>query len=389
VVVTGLFCSRALMSIGMIGLFLHALLSSDVVTHFKSFKKQPHLLFLTFYFLWMTCTYFWSEDKAYFSVRIQVLLPFLVLPFSFAAMQKLSTRVINYFWSYFLILITLGMMWSLLHYLPNKESYDIGYGQSHMIPTPFKNDHIRFSLAVVFSIFVALERFQKEANKWIKGLCSGFLLLSIVYLHILSSKTGLLLFYSISFVWIVRYLFSSRNRMVAFLLLVSMFVLPYIMYNTSTTFRNKIGYVRYSIEQMNNQTKQANISDEGRLISYSYAIKAIQKDPIFGVGLGDVFQKMSLLYDQNFPNQQVKVLLPHNQFLMAGMAGGIIAIGVLLALLFFVFALVRHHSFLVHSFFVSMLFAMMVEPLFETQYGSCMFLFFLLLLLQQEKGAHT
>jgi O-antigen ligase len=174
---------------------------------------------------------------------------------------------------------------------------------------------------------------------------------------------------------------STRKK--GLLIVPFLFALPIIMYVGSATFRNKIAYVNYSISQIQNANKEANISDEGRLISYSYALDCIKAHPWVGVGLGDIRQEMKTHYQQDFDNASVTVLLPHNQFLMLGMAIGLPGILYLLIMQLSLFRYVYRRDFLSLLFLGIMFLAMMVEPLYETQYGTCLFLFFLLLLLQQ------
>jgi O-antigen ligase len=115
-------------------------------------------------------------------------------------------------------------------------------------------------------------------------------------------------------------------------------------------------------------------------------LTSIRRHPWMGVGLGDVMNEMKVFYDRDFPGVQLKVLLPHNQFLMSGMAAGVGAIFLLVAILFFLWKKGRRGDLLFVAYWAIMLFAMMIEPLFETQYGTCMFLFFLLLLLHRQNN---
>ena len=136
---------------------------------------------------------------------------------------------------------------------------------------------------------------------------------------------------------------------------------------------------------MGNSDKETNISDEGRLISYNYALQIIRQHPLIGVGLGDVFDEMKQKYQIDFPGKNVEILLPHNQFLMAGVGIGIIGMIYLLLMQISIYKLVKKSDFLYLSFCIITFFAMMIEPLYETQYGTCIFLFFLLLLMKRSK----
>jgi len=76
-------------------------------------------------------------------------------------------------------------------------------------------------------------------------------------------------------------------------------------------------------------------------------------------------------------------LLPHNQFLMNGMAIGLLGILYLASLQIAILRQCFKRDFLSFLFWCIFFLALLIEPLYETQYGTCMFLFFLLLLLQR------
>ena len=383
IIVLGLFLSRALMSIGMMMLFGNAIINQKFIPKLKSFFTQPHLILLTVYFFLLLISFAWSEDISYFKERIQIMLPFLILPFAFHTMNKLDLRWYDWLFVLFIVLLLSGISWSLWQYFMRKEMYDAGYSFSQVIPTPFKNDHIRFSLAVVLGIFLSVDLWLRHHNTISRILLTIFILYAVIYLHILSVKTGIFVFYINSFLFLLKIIFQKKYRKAGTFYLVVLIALPFIMYLVSPSFRNKISYVQYSIDQIKNDSKEPNISDEGRIISYKYALECIAKYPLYGVGLGDVFNQMKIYYKRDFQNKEIIVLLPHNQFLMTGMALGIFGIVYLLWIQIALFRLSFKHDFLYFSFWFMMFLTMLIEPLYETQYGTCMFLFFLLLLLQR------
>ena len=164
-------------------------------------------------------------------------------------------------------------------------------------------------------------------------------------------------------------------------LLLLLISIPLFMYTTSVSLQHKIGYMVYSWHEIMTPRKDLQISDEGRLLTDHYALRGLAAHPWTGVGLGDVKPYMMQQILKDFPDYKGDVMLPHNQFLMAGLAGGM---GMMLyVLLMTIICLIRARRTWISFVFCSiMVLAMLVEPLFETQYGTCIFLFFLLLLLQ-------
>jgi len=384
-VIVGMYISRAMMSIGMMILLANAIINAHLGANLKRFMTKTHLLLITGYFLLLSLSFFWSADKVYFNERFQIMIPFLILPFSFFSVSRWGMKWYDILILLFIILNLGGIAWSMGQYLQQKDAYDIGYGFSKLIPTPFKNDHIRFSIAVVMSICFCVDLFSRQKNLWAKIGLVVVVLIDVLYIHILAAKTGILSFYLVTLLFIIYMLFSLEYKKMGIIILFISLTLPFIMYALFPSFKNKIGYIRYTIDQLGNTERQANVSDEGRLISYEYAIESIRKNPWKGVGLGDVYHEMALRYENEFKGQSAKVLLPHNQFLMVGMAVGVFGIIYLLLMLFFILKIVRKNDFLYFSFCLLMLLTIMIEPLFETQYGTCIFLFFLLFLMKRSK----
>jgi O-antigen ligase len=358
----------------------NALINLDVKKYWHSFINDKHALLLTGIFIIYFITYFWSTDKSYWALRTQVVSPFFILPFAFKSICKWELKHYNSILIIFISLTLGGICWSLFSYLHNKEMYDVGYGFSKVLPTPFKSDHIRFSIAVVLccSFLIALWGFSKQL--YLKILLLLVFAICAIYIHILAVKTGLLAFYLLLIFEFLKYAFSKRsikNKLILFILFISF---PILMYQLSDTLKMKIHYIQYSILEIKNNTTNTHISDNGRLTSYNYAIDIIKKKPILGVGFGDIMHEMKQYYK---PNDNI--ILPHNQFLMLGTSAGILAMLFLVFLILYQlkFATTRNPLFI--HFWLIMLLAFMVEPMLETQYGTCLYLFFLLLILKRNE----
>lgn len=383
-VLVGMYLSRAMMSIGMMVLIGNALINHQVVSYWKSFRRQPHLLILSLYFLYAALSVFWSTDKPYYLQRMQVLLPFLTLPFAFISIGKWENKWVHLLLLLFVVLNVGGIGWSLIQYYSDKQAFDAGYHYSHQIPTPFKRDHIRFSLSVVMSILFCIRLIKHARQVGYKMMLAMIIILDVLYLHILSVKSGLIAFYIVAALQIGYALWHQSTRRWGALAVCGLIILPLVMYYTSVTFRTKIGYVLYSIQQIQNDKKEVNISDEGRLISYGYALELIREHPVTGVGYGDVFEEMRRKFDRDFGVGKIYPLIPHNQFLMSSVALGLPG-GILILLIFvLLWRQVRKQDFVFACFMTLMTFACVIEAFFENQYGVCLFLFFLLLLIQRK-----
>src|SRR5688572_19811306 len=86
---TGLFVSRALLSVSMIFFLLLTCFHSRAGGQFKNFLREPFLVGLTLLFLIPLLTWFWSEDKEIWWRFIRIKLPLLLLPLAFAGSWQL------------------------------------------------------------------------------------------------------------------------------------------------------------------------------------------------------------------------------------------------------------------------------------------------------------
>lgn len=126
--------------------------------------------------------------------------------------------------------------------------------------------------------------------------------------------------------------------------------------------------------------KEANYSTIGQRLEYwRTAVHAFKKNPVLGVGTGDVNEAMNIAYQERQTKLKPELRFrAHNQYLSFGVAFGIIG------LLFFVFVLIaapiaakayRYKTFLV--FYAIALLSMLTEDTIETQAGVTFFTFFM------------
>jgi O-antigen ligase len=364
---------------GMMLLVAAAVMQPNLKSNWINFIREKSSLFLLLYVLSLWISIFWTTDFTYFIQRSVIYLPLAVLPFSFFSFRnELKPEQRKLLWLFFLLLVFLGNMFSTTNYLLHKENYDLAYGFSKVIPTPFKNDHIRYSMAVICAIPIGLFLHNQLTSKWMRVMNVVNIVFNIVFLHILSAKTGLVGLYLIGFLFLAHVLYQSKTRKWGIILLAGMALTPILAYQVSSSFRIRLSYLRYSFHEMRNSSQQAQVSDEGRLISYQYALEELRKNPWFGVGLGDVYRVMDDKFHRDFPTRTEEPLLPHNQFLMAWLAAGILPLLFLMGAQGY-FGWKSFRSGVIYfALFTVMFIGMTVDSLFETQYGTCIFCFIIL-----------
>ncbi len=383
VFIIGLLVGRAMMSMGMIALLASALLSLDLKETFQSLLKNKSAVLLTSVFLLFALTFFWSENTSYFFSRLQLMLPFLVMPFAFQSI-KWSAKYFDYLFMLLIAIVVLGSIWSLVQYVTNMEAINASYGLSKSMPTPFSKDHIRFGVAVVVGISFCFQLIKKNNSKGLWMVVAAFL---IVYLHILASKTALLALYLIILFEIVQLILKKKKVFFGLSILLVLVISPVFFFYTSNTFRAKMYYTQYAFKEMMNAKVQTNVSDEGRIVSYQTTLSILRDNWWLGVGLGDGQDEIKQVYiERGIPTE--KILYPHNQFLYVALISGVLGfLYFLFVTLGVVFSSYKKSDWL-SSFLLIFLVPLFVEAFFNTQYGVAIFLFFFLLL-ERKSSVHA
>jgi O-antigen ligase len=201
-----------------------------------------------------------------------------------------------------------------------------------------------------------------------------------VYLHILAAKTGLLVFYVLLTCILARTMFYKP--LVGLMLLLLVAGSATLAYQYIPTLRARIDYTVYSYSLYFKGERNADYSDQGRMISYDVGSHIIRQNPLLGVGAGDMIYEMGRGYRKMYPSvREDQYLIPHNQFMIIALAAGLPAM--LAFLVWLVMPLFQIKSGRAGFYFVT-IWLMLLVPLFtypalEVQFGIFVFLLFLLL----------
>ena len=349
----------------------------------KIFKRPssknlfPFTGFLLF-FLWIIVSVLWSGGQyaAWFS-DVQSKLTILGAAVIFSLLPDFSNRDILRLHQIFSGAVFIGLLLVLCVYIPGYEDITLRIGRGRPIPTPI--DHVRFSLMVSYACLSFAVFFIEGKRAGLGPKEKGFMLagsiLFFAFCHLLAVRTGLMLLYLGLFGLIVFYIFKRKKFLLGTLILVLLGIIPVIAYYTVESFRNKVYYTKYDIEQMlSNDGK--NKSDGDRVRSIQEGISVWKKHPLLGTGAGEYKSEMTAYHFEHAPG--TKNLLPHNQYVRAGMAYG--WIGLILLLSGFGIILARRESwfnFLLLLICLLLFISLLVESNLDRYYALAFFMLFL------------
>ncbi len=316
IALTGIFFSRAMISIGMIGIVLLYFLNEGWKFNPLKQKGGKVLLFLAPILFIYLIGGLWTEDYAYWLERIQVKIPLLFLPLGFMAMQEVvNRRSVDLLVLLFISLCTATAIGSFVYYLMHYKEITESYKHAKTIPTII--EHIRYSLLLSIACFAAVQAYTSStilSTPLQKRLVAGMGIFIFIFIHILSIRSGLLALYATGLVWLFIKVLESGNKKLLWLIpIVCAFLVS--MYFFVPSLHNKVDYMVRDVSRFVTGKSVNNYSDGNRLLSMKIGAQIGAEHPVIGVGSGDVQQAMNAVYQKEYPDiDQHNWLIPHNQF---------------------------------------------------------------------------
>lgn len=384
VLIVALLTSKFLLTIGMLALVALGLVRKDLKTVWQNFISNKTLVALTAIFFIVLISGLYSENIVYLSERLRIKLPFLLLPIAIAGLPKFTDR--QYFSLLYLLvgLVVISCVGVGVNYAMNFEAINYNIGRSGSIPTPIS--HIRFSLLVALAFFASIYLYYNNfylkfsSEKYLQLACALFLL---IFIHMLSVRSGILALYLAGFALIVRYIFLTKRYLIGGIMALAIVALPILAFQFSPGFRAQAYLMQHNYIEFFIRKNVGEYSDTQRLASYQMAFEAAKSSPLIGVGVGDIKDATEVAYAKHYPTADPK--LPHNQFLFFYTATGLLGL-LLFVIAFFVplFHRKRYLDVLFLAFYTIVFTSFMVENTLETAIGTAFCMVFIVIMLNRE-----
>jgi O-antigen ligase len=364
-----LFLSRAALSIATFTLVGLACIHRDFPAQLKRFFSNYFLVGLACLFFIPLVSGLWSEDMKEWGGVVRLKLPLFFLPLAFAGSWQLTSSQWKTIVMVFIFLVLAGTCWSGFQYLRDPLAANDKYLKAKLFATPLDDDHIRFSWLVSIAV-LSIAVLWKELTvlwKWILFFTGLWL---IVYLHLLSARTGLFSLYIIVFYFLVRFLFVNRSLKHALISIAVLIILPTLAWFFIPSFQNRIAYFKYDISYVKRAEYLPGANDGNRFLSIRAGLAVLNEHP-FGVGAGDVENEIFDWYQNNVPGMlETDKIYPASEFLIYGLIAGwpgIIAFTAIMLLPLFVINL-RNRFFWI-CLNSTAAFSFMFDVGLEVQYG--------------------
>lgn len=264
------------------------------------------------------------EGTRFYLYRGDMKLMLPVFPLFFMAWQP-SDRDIRRISILFLVLMAVSTVYSMYHYLTDFKNMYMTYKQSGVVLTLSKKDHIRIGWATAVSCLLAADMARKSPFRWSGGLLYLYAAAQFGFLHVLGSKTGLLLLYAGLLIYLIWSLPGQRKWMAAVLIPLMMAV-PVIAYKTIPSFEQRVNFIKYDFEYYSRGEYREGLSDANRFYSLMAGKDIIRSHPWLGTGFSRLQGHVNEWYKANRPEiEQKNYFLPTSQIIIywasAGVAG--------------------------------------------------------------------
>jgi O-antigen ligase len=341
-------------------------------------------LFILFFIVTLGSALF-SENLNQGFHKVQLRIPYFILPFIFVCNKPLKTYDIYVFlWVCICIsaLVSLGV---IANYLIQFDliTETLSYGKA--IPTP--SNHIRYSLFLSFLSLTGIyllssNRFKQKSYEQIALITSALVL--IASLHILAVRSGLFLFYLGIFYLLIVIFYNRVRKRVIFTMVLIAGLIPFLAYHFIPSLENRIDYMIYDIQRYY-EGDLGTYSDGDRFRSIQMGLKLFKENIWLGCGIGDIHEATNEIYKQHIP-EVVNVKHPHNQLVFFLATTGII--GTLLSLPAFFLPYFFYNfkeRIILHLHGIVFLISCVFEATIEGTNGICFHLLFVLLLINHNR----
>ena len=374
--VVGLLASRAVVAlspvVGILAVLANPHLWRDLRGYLRNGAALRAAALYGFFLFTALYTSAWSEWQH----QLYRLLPWLVVPLAFAGAVPLSGRQRQAVGSLFVLgtaVIGLATLWRFYH--DPTAAADINIGHNMQAVTHIFHIHFGIMLALAFFWGLALRR-EAGIAPWLRGALLVAAGAAALVIHLLAYRTGLLVFYATLLADALRLLWRRRLGL-GLALGLGWLGLGWLAYHTLKPVQQRVMSSVWDLEQYEQGHDLNNYSLSRRLVAWQTATVLIRQQPWLGVGAADVDSAMLAQYAwHDFGLRPANRVMVHNEYLYQTLAGGVVGLGLWLAVLLWPLAQPkqRRNPYIWH--FVAVLgVAMLVDTVLELQIGFNLFVF--------------
>ena len=224
---------------------------------------------------------------------------------------------------------------TVAQYLHNAAQANAAINAGQNLEAATRLFHIPFGIMLALAFFWGfLLRRSPAAGPLLRGALLVAASAAVVVLHVLAYRTGLLVLY-VGLLAYVVWLLSARHVLLGLGLLAGLALAPWLAYHSLESVRQRVAGTVWDVQKYTLGQDMNNYSLARRLAAIETAGAVISQHWLWGVGPADTHAAMQAQYAwRDFGLRPANWVEVHNQYLEALMGGGVLGLGLLLALLF-------------------------------------------------------
>ena len=376
--------ARAILSLTMILFLVSTILFNNPQNLFKNFLYRKEFLALSGVFIFLFIGFINSESYAYIFQRLQVKLPFLILPIC-AASAIISRKSFHTVLYVFIVTTFISCLYTFANYLFYFDQINASYLHSKVMPSPI--NHVRFSIIVALATYTSYYLYKNNFSLF-KSHRLSILIIGIflfIFTHIYSVRSGIIALYAMMFMEVLIYFFKDKSYKKGLFAVLLILISGITMMYFSPSLRNKMINTQQDLSVLQNEGNANNNSLATRFVSYEIAFDLFKENIFLGCGLGDLEIKNTKLFHEKHPEIAIPII-PHNQFLYYLASMGIIGLLAFTFCFFFPLFYARNYrnEFLL-MVYVTLFLSFITEPMIENQLGVACTVIFVILPLMIKK----
>ena len=354
--------------------------------YFTNFLRNPALIALTIPFFLVFISGLWSDDIGFWLKRVQLRIPFLVIPFALANIDlscfvlRNDRKAVFILLEVALITFCTTLVVVMTNYVFHFTEINIGLGEGR--PMPFLKTHITFSIMAAFVLMGGIELWRERfywKYRFEKILIPILTVFLFIGLHIISVRSGLVAAYICLTIKLFLLIFKEKRYILGIFSFLILMTIPIFAYKNIPSLQQRINYAIWDIGKYREQLPET-YSDAQRIISYKIGFEVVKNNPLLGVGSGDANAEIVKTYAQFYPNLKYK--MPHNGWLFNAVETGLIGLSVyVFSFLFIVFYKKMYKNELFLLLNVAIFVGQTVDYTFEGTFGATFYVFFVSLFL--------
>ena len=363
--------SKAIIPILIVVSLVISFFNSSFLSNLKiAYYRNNALLLISFYLI-ISLSLFWSGNikSGLFDMEVKLsmfLFPIIFLNYGAFNIDEFK-KVIHYFILGNIVASLICIGYAAYNTYQNHESYFYYSKFSAIIHPSYFAMYITFAIAGC--IYLLKENFYKK-NIYPILIISFF----VVIIYFLSSKAGFLGLSLMGPFFIIKLI----NKRLISLIIAGFGVVIIIAFIYKFNSRVSDFIKEFKTSYNNDTINVYDTSTSDRFKIYKISLSLINENLVYGVGAGDIKDKLIKKYSENNMKHAAEQKLNlHNQYLETLIGEGII--GFIFMMLLFLYPLIyvfKKSNFLLYSFLLITAFHFLFESMLNTQSGVIYFAFF-------------